>query len=318
MSFVIVKAKKNIVVFSKQNTQGLKQSAHYLFEYLSLEFSVDLVFENNLNLNEFYDIGEDAIVVIHDFVSFPIDKYKARFKNPFYYFVPGKLHLDHYAFYSHYDGILCPYSDIILPEWEIDTKVIRWCYDLERLHKQKQDNHLEEYKKRRDELLFVGRIFSDKLSYQFLEEFVERGHRIVIVGDFLVEQTKEDMLLKEIILNHPNVFYRASAPHENILKLMGEFKATILPSNIDIFSLASLESIYCGSIPIFLQRKHLSYTWKVEASLSCPDVISLIDCYEEFLAKDDLEKLEFRNSHLTQVQTKMSEISSLEIIHSLF
>ncbi|WP_273867230.1 hypothetical protein [Halobacteriovorax sp. GB3] len=313
-----MRAKNSIVVFSKRSTQGLKQSAQYLFEYLSLEFDVNLVFEDQLQSVELYQIDSDAVVIVHDFVSFPIEKYKSHFKNSFYYFVPGKLHLDHYAFYSHYDGILCPYRDIILPEWEVDTKVIRWCYDLERLHKKVQDTHLEEYKKRRDELLFVGRIFSDKLSYQFLEEFVERGHRIVIVGDFLIEQTKEDILLKELILDHTNIFYRESAPHENILKLMGEFKATILPSNIDIFSLASLESIYCGNIPIFLQRKHLSYIWKVEESLSCPDVISLIDCYEDFLAKDDLEKLELRNRHLTQVQMKMSEISSLEIIHSLF
>ena len=300
-----------ILLFNPTDQGGIGQASNYLRDYLSKFHRVDMITNrfdvdpSELILSR-YDNHD--LILVHD-MPVDITKIKSKLNTKIVYFVPGMYpHRDGIEKLADYDYIISPFTDNFSKDL---PATLKWCFDIP-----KKSNHLRDFKQRKNDLLYIGRIDAMKMSIHFLANLIKAGHNITIAGSVRKNNEEEELIAK--LLENNQVNFLGQVDHKDALDLMKEHKYSVLASQTDIFSLFMLESIYAGCIPLIKRRKFVDLAWVVPSTKRVWNAIDIIHLYENLMSLPDDLVERYRNFHYMEIIENMLRLSNIDIFNQVF
>lgn len=308
--------KKIIILSESCASSGISNSAFYLRDYLKVKFDVRLIFINypyNLfSIRE--DIekscnGEEFIILVHESMGLQIRHLKKYFNTKAYFFTPGAVLVEkkYHRQISDYNGIICSCVSMKKIAQKLNIDFFQWVYDLPLL----KDAPLTDYNKRSDSILYVGRIMPQKISPSLISDILKMGLNLKLIGEYISLNAPSEQETK-YILNNSLLSITQKLPKESVIKEMQKHKFFLLISELDNFSLATLEAIYQGCLPIVLKREGFDYSWATKHTKQKSNHEEVLSYIEDLFKLDTKKIQELAINHRNSVIQQISKLSSFD------
>ena len=98
----------------------------------------------------------------------------------------------------------------------------------------------------RKAFIYVGRICRSKINLELIKTLDNSNMIIDVYGNI----TEYDYY--KILTHYKSFNYKGAAPHYKLPTILNNYKFHLLASQTDCFSISSLESAACGTIPVFV------------------------------------------------------------------
>lgn len=169
-------------------------------------------------------------------------------------------------------------------------------------------------KRKKNALLYMGRLQSDKFNVDFIKLLRKRDDLIV---EAFGDNYPEDMAYTEEVRNTSNIKVFNYVPNGVVQDIYNNYRYLVLPSNTDCFSLVSIEMVACGGIPIVKRRFCVSYKWSNEMTPQPVDDRDLLPWYDRLESMPEKVLEEYVEEHRGRVMRKIEGWSRREILDEL-
>ncbi|WP_412473677.1 glycosyltransferase [Halobacteriovorax sp. YZS-1-1] len=310
-----MKKKKKIIIISDTcRHTGILKSANYLNIFLNKKYDTALILTkypyNLFKIREDIkklSINKEIVLLVHECQGLAITHLKRHYNAKAYFFIPGPVYLEekHHKNLKDYDGLICSNPIIKNQANTLGLKYIEWIFDFPELQQIPLNNFLQ----RSNELLFIGRVIPEKISPEQINEILLNNLSIKIIGEHLNDNSNKVTPYSSLI-DKKNIIFQDKIPHHQAIETMQKHKFIIITSKTDNFSLATLEAIYQGCIPLILDNNDIRYSWVTQKTQIHPTMQDLITYAKNILMMGIQEQQELAFDHRSAVIKHMKRLSS--------
>lgn len=318
--------KTDLIVIDPSTGGGIRQGSIYLSHYLSKWYKVLYLSLRQANpvtlFNYLIDIIKEhnpRIIIIHDSSTIEYLSYiKILYPKIIicYFALSGYGETSHTNHIAPFDYVICPYG---IDTYNVSTngysniKKVEFMFDLPSRFKIKNP-----FQSRKKDLIYVGRVHSSKLTFEFLK-ILQDETDLELHAYGMIHRDNDNYF--ERLCRLKSFKYFKEIPNTFIHEIYNNYKYFILSSNTDCFSIASIEAIYCGCLPIIKNRypigKTIRWPWMPRELEWFRNEEDMIEYIRSLLLRPIKFVDDYRLFIYEKTKERIKQISNIEIFDNI-